>query len=304
MKVLLTGATGFIGTELVKILTGIGHSVLIVTRNNSKAKSHFKFQSQSKIEYLEHDLNIMPLEFKHFNSIDAIINLAGENIDGRWSKMKKNKILNSRLNAAKNILLNCPATVKTIITASAHGIYGDRENEELTEESSVGSGFLADVCIAWESDFKKLMKSSDKRIVILRFGMVMSHKDGALKKLESIFKKNFGAALGDGKQWISYISLNDLVRLILVALENVKYYGIINAVNNKPITNLEMTKYLCKKYSVICWPTIPEVILKVILGEMSNLALYSLKVIPKKLNELGFTFNDHNFRAIIDNNES
>lgn len=291
MRILMTGATGFIGAPLVQKLTDLGHSVVIVTRNSTKSHQHLKI----KADFVDCDLNNSPLAPENFAGIDAIINLAGESVDGRWTKEKKNKILNSRVLSSKNLLKNCPPSVKTIVTASAQGIYGDRGNEELTELSMEGKGFLADVCRAWEAEFK----NRPQRLVILRFGMVLSKRGGALKKLISLFRKNLGAALGSGNQWMSYIGLNDLVRIMIESLINENYKGIINAVNNKPVTNAQFTKALCENLKVWQLPKVPASVLKILLGEMSQLVLSSLKVRPQKLNELGFKFEETDLEMIL-----
>lgn len=295
MKILMTGATGLIGSELGFRLVQMGHDLTVVTRNQSQAKNKLRFEAQ----IIECDLNKTSLSSEVFNGIDAIINLAGESIDGYWTPEKKRKILNSRESSSQNLLVNCPETVKTIITASAQGIYGDRADEELTEESKEGDGFLADVCRAWEKNFRLRISSNQQRIVILRIGMVMSKKGGALKKIESIFRKNLGAVLGSGQQWMSYISLNDLVRIIIMALGDNRYSGVINAVNGEPVTNAVFTKALCRTLNVIQLPSVPKLVLKLLLGEMSHLVLDSLKVKPQKLIELGFQFEDKNLDEVL-----
>ena len=287
----MTGATGFIGSYLGGELVKAGHTLVLVTRNCNKAEAALGFKAQ----LIECDLSTTPLSAENFKGIDVIINLAGESIDGRWTLSKKNKILSSRILSVRNLLANCPASVRTIVTASAQGIYGDRGDEQLDESSTLGEGFLADVCKAWESEFSNCRQ----RLVILRLGMVISDQGGALKKLISLFKKNLGAVLGKGNQWISYISLNDLTQIFIEALQNEKYNGIINAVTNNPLTNKEFTKILCKKLDVWCLPPVPSIVLRIALGEMSQLVLCSLKLAPSKLNELGYKFQDTDFEAAL-----
>lgn len=292
MKILMTGATGFIGSSLGQRLTGLGHSIVVVTRNIEKARGHHNF----KAEFIEWDLNTEPLAPEYFKNIEALVNLAGESVDGRWTKKKKNKILNSRLLSARNLLLNCPISVRTIVTASAQGIYGDRGEEVLTEESVLGSGFLAEVCKLWEAAFSE---RPQQRVVILRFGMVLSRKGGALRKLISLFQKNLGAVLGSGQQWISFISLNDLVNVMIAALTRDEFQGVFNVANNNPVTNREFTKALCKSLQVIRLPDVPGFFLRLALGEMSQLVLSSIKMKPEKLNQLGFEFKDNDLEKIF-----
>ncbi len=292
MKILMTGATGFIGRRLAQELANSGHSIVMITRNSVKTRLGLKY----KAELVECDLNTTPLTLESFNGVDAVINLAGETIDGRWTTAKKKKIMDSRVDSARHLLANCPTSVSTIITASAQGIYGDRHDEVLTEESATGNGFLSDVCKAWEVEFKNL----PQRVVILRFGMVLGADGGALKKLIPLFKKNLGAPLGKGNQWISYVSLNDLVRVITSAVSNPAYVGVFNVANNNPVTNAEFTTALCKYLKVWCLPHVPAAILRIMLGEMSELVLSSIRLKPEKLNKLGFKFQDESLEKFFD----
>ena len=280
----MTGATGFIGSQLTVQLLQEGHSLVLVTRDVAAAQRKFG----DKPEFIECDLNKNALSTSDFKNVQAVINLAGESIQGRWTAEKKSRIMQSRTNVAQNLLKNIPPSVKTLITVSAQGIYGDRSSEELTEESSPGEGFLAEVCKAWEAQFQNV----PSRLVILRLGMVLAPEGGALKKLLSLFRKNLGAVLGDGRQWMSCISLHDLIRILSAALTDENYVGVINAVNESPVTNDQFTKLLCKKLDVLQLPRVPAFFLKAALGEMSDLVLSSLKVYPRKLNELGFKFAD------------
>ena len=287
----MTGATGLVGSSLGEKLTDLGHSIVVVTRNSVKAREQLTFSA----DIIICDLNNIPLSPENFNGIDAIVNLVGESIDGRWSRKKKNEILNSRVSSSKNLLKNCPSSVKTIITASAQGIYGDRGNEELNEQSKEGEGFLSDVCRDWEAEFK----NRQQRVVILRLGIVLTKKGGMLKKISALFQKNLGAILGTGNQWMSYISLNDLVNVFTNALTNEKYTGVINAANNNPVTNAVFTNALSKQLNVRQLPRVPSFVLKIVLGEMSHLVLDSTRVNPQRLNELGFHFNDNNLDKIL-----
>jgi len=180
MNILMTGGTGFIGKELAKKIASEGHKLTVVTRNESSAKN--KLPEGTK--FIEGDLNTTPLTEENFRGIDAIINLAGEAIDSRWTKQHKQNIKSSRIVGTKNLLLNCPASVKTLISTSAIGYYGDRGDEELTELSPKGSGFLSDVCKEWELEAESFR---GERLVIFRFGMVLSPQGGALKRRIKIF---------------------------------------------------------------------------------------------------------------------
>lgn len=295
MKILMTGATGLIGSELVSKLCALGHELTVISRKKNKIPDKFSAQ----LNFIEHDLNKAALAAELFNDIEVIIHLAGETIDGYWTKAKKEKVLQSRANTSQNLLQNCPRSVKTIITASAVGYYGDRGDELLTERSSCGQSFLSNVCIEWEKEFQRRLTLNDQRIVILRIGMVLSSQGGALKKLISIFKKNLGAVLGDGQQWVSYISLRDLVSIVIKSVEDENFKGVINATNDHPVTNKEMTRLLAQNLHVMTLPAAPKFVLKVALGEMSDLVLHSTRVKPQRLLDLKYQFIDSDFESIL-----
>lgn len=287
MKILMTGGTGLIGQEIGKKLVAEGHEVAVVTRNRKTALQTLSFKST----FIECDLNTNALSSSDFKGIDVIVNLLGESVEGRWSDEKKKLIYNSRINTAKNLLQNCPESVKTVITASAQGIYGSRAGEEINESSFIGSGFLADVCKDWEREFSEQVKS---RLVIFRIGLVLSRKGGALKKLVNLFLNNLGANLASGDQWMSWISLEDLSDLFVKAIVDSQMQGVYNAVNNSPVTNSEFTKALCAELNVLKLPNVPSFVLKTILGEMSELVLSSAKIKPQKLlQEFNYQFK-HN----------
>ncbi|MBC7742223.1 MAG: TIGR01777 family protein [Bdellovibrionaceae bacterium] len=286
MKILMTGATGYIGNKLCLKLIKAGHSLRIVTRNQSKAAQIVAFTP----EWIECDLMNRPLKAENFTGVDAVINLIGENIDGRWTKEKKRLIIDSRVASAKNLLQHCPDTLKTLLTVSAQGYYGDRGDEILDESATRGSSFLTEVCEAWEKPFRDWAERTQTRVVILRLGLVLSPEGGALKKLISIFKMNLAAPLGSGKQWMSFIHLDDLNELFVSAISDDRYHGVINAVAPEPIRNQDFTKALSQTLKVIQLPNAPAFVIKLALGEMSELVLSSTRVTPRKLIDLGFRY--------------
>lgn len=292
MKILITGGTGLVGQAVGQKLTELGHEVVVVSRSKQKAKESLTYLA----EIIECDLNTTSLQKTNFNGVDAIINLIGETIDGRWTAAKKENILRSRVTTAKHLLENCPLTVKVVLTASAQGFYGDRGSEELTEDSTAGSDFLAQVCQEWENVFKNAVK---QRLVIYRFGLVLSRKGGVLNKLVHLFQKNLGAVLGNGQQWMSYISLDDLVSLIIEGLTNTHYTGVINAVNSHPVTNAEFTQTLAQQLGTLQLPAVPQLVLKTVLGEMSSLVLSSARVKSKKMMQFKFHCNDVSLKEFL-----
>lgn len=292
MKIMLTGATGLIGSALGPKLAEAGHHLVVVTRDAERAREHLTFHA----EIIEWDLNAKALPPSSFAGVQAVIHLAGESIAQRWTSVIKKKITESRAGSARNLLRHCPPEVETLVTASAVGIYGDRGAEELTENSQEGHDFLADVCRAWEAE----VRGQNRRTVILRLGLVLSRKGGVLPRLTSLFQRGFGAILGNGRQWMSYISLEDLVRLIAEAVEKDKYRGVYNAVCDDPVTNADFTRTLSLYLKSVRLPRVPGFVLRIVLGEMAALVLSSQRVRPVRLQEAGFRFHDRTLEDIFD----
>lgn len=272
MRILVTGITGFIGRRLGERLLEEGHEIIAVLRDPSAP--------------LPFPAKRVGWEAKDIEGVDAVIHLAGEPIAARrWSQARKKKILESRTETARK-LKGMAKNPKVFISASGIGIYGDRADEELTEASSRGPGFLADVCEEWESAARN---SGASRIVMLRTGMVLAPGGGALAKILPLFRAGLGGRLGSGRQWVSWIHLEDVVNLYLFALENTQLAGPVNAVAPFPVTNEEFTKILAKALNRPALMPAPAFALKLILGEMSVLLLDSARV-KESVSKRGFKF--------------
>ncbi len=295
-KILISGASGLVGSALINLLKQKGHSVSSLVRREAKSKNEVQWNPQSGIK------NINDLE-----NFDAVIHLAGENIGGkRWTEEQKKKIRESRVKGTsvlRDAILKLKNPPKTFISASAIGFYGDRGNKTLDEESAVGTGFLPEVCQEWENSSKSLSEKGI-RLVYIRIGVVLAPNGGALAKMLFPFKMGVGGIIGNGKQFMSWIELEDLTEIFSFALENEKVSGAINAVSPNSVTNYEFTKSLGK---VLKRPTIfplPGFVAKIVLGEMAqDLLLASTKVTPKKLLGLGYKFRNANlekaFRKVL-----
>lgn len=295
MKILITGATGLIGSEIGKALSQSGHELCVVSRSRARAREILTYDA----EIIEHDLSQQALPSEAFTGIDTIINLIGESIDGRWTSQKKADILSSRRKASENLLKNCPSSVKTILTSSAVGYYGDRGEEIVHEESTLGTGFLSEVCREWESAFIKQMQNKDRRVVIFRLGVVFSRKGGALKKMLTLFLNQRGGRLSTGRQWMSWVSLPEVVNVFCSALDDVHYEGVVNLVSPEPVTNAELTDMLSDILSSKQMPAAPAPVLKAVLGEMSHLLLDSTRVSPRKLRACGYHFIDIDLKSFL-----
>ena len=289
MKVMVTGATGFIGKELIKKLHEMGHEIVVLTRNPDSAR----FRIPVHCEIIPWDPCRNHLPSTALKGVDAVINLAGENIaDGRWSPERKRKLIQSRELSVRrlvNAMTYMDKKPKTLVSVSAIGFYGDRGDVILNEGDLKGHGFLSDVCKVWEEEILKA-KEFGVRTVAYRLGMVLGHDGGALNKILPPFKLGLGGNLGSGSQWMSWIHINDLVNMLVHAIENPSMDGIYNAVSPNAVRNKEFTKTLGK---ILKRPTIfpvPKFVLKVVLGELSELLLGSQRVNANKISDTGFKF--------------
>ncbi len=288
MKILLTGATGFIGQELGKALVRNGHEIYAVTRDRHRA--HLQLSYPAKI--IEGDLSKAPLDPTAIADVQAVIHLAGENVgDGRWTAERKQKILSSRATSTKNLMQSLPAKLEAFVSASATGFYGSRGDEVLTESSAAGSGFLSEVCQQWEASIQEgLQRMPNARGVIFRMSVVFAPYGGALMKMLPPFQMGLGGVLGSGQQWMSWIHLQDVVSLFRLAISNPKMKGVYNAVAPEPVTNRQFTDEMVSALGVRRGPPVPAVALKLLLGEMSSMALDSQIVKSERLQDFKFQF--------------
>lgn len=284
-KILITGASGLIGGRLIKNLLEKGNEVSVLSRTPSNIKS---------VKVYVWDIKKQEIDVKALEGIDTIIHLAGAGIaDKRWTKSRKQEIIDSRVESTKLLykaILATNSPVKTFISASASGFYGDRNDEILKEDSKAGSGFLAECCQQWEHAVDEGSKMGI-RVVKLRIGIVLSKRGGALSELARPVSFFVGAALGSGKQWMPWIHLTDLVSIFETAFENHALVGTFNACSPFPVTNFEFTKILAKKLFRPLWPiNVPSFVLRIILGEMSAVILNSNRCSPQKIIDSDFRF--------------
>jgi uncharacterized protein (TIGR01777 family) len=297
MKILMTGATGWIGKKLGIELVKKGHQLVCLVRNVETAKIQCPFPA----EFIEWKNIDQDFDGSSLNDIDAILNLLGEPIASkRWNKTIKQQILNSRVKST-GYLTNFAQKkgVKCFVNASAIGFYGDRGDENLNENSPAGSGFLADVCQQWEQ--KLFSISHDCRCVALRTGVVLGSDGGALEKIIPTFRYGLGGQIGTGKQWMSWIHISDLQNLIIYALENDNVQGPINATAPQPVTQKDFSKSLGNILRRPSFFKTPAFVLKMMLGEMSGFILSSLKVFPEKALKCGFVFQYNNIDDALRN---
>lgn len=299
MKILITGATGFVGKELTRKLQKMGHEIHLLTRDRKKAKSIFPEKEVSVFEW-KNNLELPPLEA--IAGINGVINLMGENIASkRWSGDQKRILKESRVNSTQNLIKlienNLSTPLDFFISASAIGIYPVDNPSTLTEESMLGNNYLAELCKDWEKAIDNLTKV--KRKVIVRTGVVLEKSDGALKKMLPPFKMGLGGPIGNGQQMMSWIELGDLVNLYVNAVTNINYNGIYNGVAPFPVNNLDFTKALGHALHRPAIIPVPTFALKLAFGEMSSIILDSQAIVSKRLGEVGFKFQHETIESAL-----
>jgi uncharacterized protein (TIGR01777 family) len=285
-KVLITGGTGLIGTRLADMLIDAGYEVAILSRH----------PSQSRYRSFRWDPSAGTIDEAAVPYADYIINLAGSSVsDGKWTNERKHDILTSRLQGTSLIareLAKPNQHVRTFLSASAIGIYGDSGNQLVTEDTAPASAddFLVDVSQQWEKAGQQVQQLGI-RTVLLRIGIVLSPEGGALVPLARTVKMMAGAPLGSGKQFMSWIHLDDLCRLFIQALEEPQWQGTYNAVAPNPVTNKAFTQTLAEvMHRPLVLPKVPAFGLKLMMGEMSEIVLGSQRVSAEKVLKQGFRF--------------
>jgi len=293
MKILISGASGLVGTHLIPTLKAKGHEVYKLVRKTPKGSDEIQWDAEKGFSETEQ---------AKLENFDAVVHLAGDNVASEnWSDEKKRKIKDSRVVGTRvlvDALKQAKNPPKIFVSAAAVGFYGDRKDEVLTEDSAPGEGFLTDVCTAWEDEIKKAEEFA--RVVFLRIGVVLAKDGGALEKMVTPFKFGVGGTVGSGKQWMSWIALDDLIKIIHFSLENENLRGAVNAVAPNPVTNEEFTKTLGK---VLHRPTVlpvPAFAIKLLFGEMGEtLLLQGTRVLPKKLADANFDFQFTNLEEAM-----
>jgi hypothetical protein len=287
MKILITGGTGFVGTQLTSRLIKDGHVVTILTRSLKGVKG-----SSPGISYLEGDPTKKGPWQEAIKNHDAIINLAGASIFSKWTDEHKKAIRESRVSTTQNIVEGIPSDPSkkiTLFSTSAVGYYGFCGDEELSEDAPPGNDFLARIAMEWEGE---ALKARDKgaRVVITRFGIVMGEKGGALSQMIPLFKKYIGGPIGSGKQWFSWVHIKDLAEAFTFLLKHPEISGPVNLCSPNPVRNKDLAKALGKALHRPSFMPAPGFMVKLVLGEFGSVILEGQRVIPRRLLENGFVF--------------
>lgn len=286
MNILIAGGSGLVGKSLSMALQKAGHAVSWLSRTAG---------DYNGIKAYQWDIHKAEIQLEAVKNADAIINLTGAGVaDQKWTRQRKDEIFNSRIQSVKllsSALQNAEHHVHTFISASAIGYYGWDTGDEIVDENSPkGSGFLADVVDEWEKEVTQINQSG-VRTTILRLGIVLSMKGGALPKHVMPARFGLAAALGGGNQYMSWIHIDDLTSMFNFILSNIQLSGIYNAVAPEPVTNEKLTKKIAAEISRPYFlPNVPSFLLKVGLGEMSQMLLGGNKVSCTKIIKEGFNF--------------
>lgn len=291
MNILISGASGLIGTALKNSLLSKGHTVYPLVRKNIPGEPFYWLPAEDMI-HLDETIHI-----------DTVINLAGENIaDGRWNADKKNNILNSRVNSTR-LLSSALAGLKNrpslYISGSAIGFYGDTKDRSVDESSSPGSDFLSDVAIKWEQA-TRTAQDAGIRTVHIRTGVVLSPLGGVLQKIVPPFKMGLGGIIGNGQQYMSWVSLREVISMIQFIIENEMISGPVNLVSKNPVTNADFTKTLGKVLNRPTLIPLPATVARVMFGEMADALLLSgTRVMPSKLKTAGYKYIDEDLESTL-----
>lgn len=296
MNIVMTGATGLVGSALVETLAADGHRVYRLMRPES-TKKEVGAANVFDVAWNPNDKNsdkVFVSSDRIVGDIDAVINLAGASIaDGKWTTERKSLLRSSRIETTRALvdaMERMARRPRVFISASAIGYYGDRGEEILTESSAPGAGFLPELCEKWETQAIKA-ETFGVRVIRARFGIILAKHGGALPKMMTPFKLGAGGKLGSGKQWMSWITLKDVVRFIQHALEEESLLGAINVVAPGAVRNVEFTEGLAIGLHRPAVFTVPAFALRMAMGEMADsLLLSSARVVPKKLEQRGFRF--------------
>jgi uncharacterized protein (TIGR01777 family) len=295
--VLISGGTGMVGNALSMHLAQAGYRVIILTRNPAKAKAPAGFEHL--VRFAAWDIHAQTIDENAIASADAVVHLAGAGVVARpWTGAYKKEILDSRVNSSRllvHAISKVGSSVKTVVSASAIGWYGEDKPGQTVgfqEDAPAAAGFLGETCYQWEKSIKPVTEAG-KRLVICRIGIVLSNKGGALPEFKKPLQLRVAGVLGNGKQMVSWVHIDDLCRIFRFAIENEQMAGIYNASAPLPVTNKDLTISLAESMygkAFITLP-VPAFVLKIMMGERSIEVLKSTKVSAEKILASGFKFN-------------
>jgi uncharacterized protein (TIGR01777 family) len=284
MRLGITGATGFIGRHAARLAAARGWEVIPFSRQPRDERTR----------------RFMPGEPADVDGLDAVLHLAGEPVVGRWTSDKRRRIMDSRVLGTRSIVEGFARAAhppRVLVSASGIGFYGDTGDREVDENSPAGSGFLAEVCRAWEAE---AMRVRDTRVVLLRIGLVLGREGGTMKRLLPVFRAGLGGRLASGRQWMSCIHVDDIAGLALWAIETEALRGPLNGVMPHPVTNADFTRIVARAVHRPAFLPAPSFVLRAVLGDMSSLLLDSSRVRPAVAENLGYRYDFSDVAEAVD----
>jgi uncharacterized protein len=285
MKILITGSSGFVGSQLAQFLLEKGHEVTGIDAIGEKQSG-----SHPLFHFVQADTTIAGDWQVALKQKDVVINLAGRNIFRRWTKSYKKLIYDSRILTTRHLVEAMPNQPDTLfISTSAVGYYGDRKDDMLEETTPPGQDFLAHVCVDWEKEAANA-KNRGARVVITRFGVVLGKNGGALSKMIPAYRLFAGGPLGDGMQWFSWIHIHDLLGAMAYVMDHPEIEGPVNFCAPQPLRNNDFSKALARQLKRPAFFRVPATMLRMAAGELGDMALYSQRGYPGKLMASGFEF--------------
>jgi uncharacterized protein (TIGR01777 family) len=293
LRVAVTGATGLVGRPLVAALLAAGHEVTVLSREPQRAHARLGVpDGAAGVQAVRWSPAHEPAPAAALAGRDAVVNLAGENIARRWSAAAKRAIHDSRVTGTRNLVAGlgrCEPRPRMLLSASAVGFYGPHGEEPLDEESPPGRDFLAELCMAWETEAER---ASDLgvRVVRARTGIVLSARGGALAQMLTPFRLGLGGRIAGGRQYMSWIHIDDHVALLLAAIEDERFVGAVNSTAPAPVTNAEFTRALARTLHRPSPFAVPAFALRAVYGEMAQLLTTGARVLPARALMLGFDF--------------
>jgi len=291
-RVTVTGATGLIGTRLIGALQRNGAQVSVLSRDSARAQKRLGAAGLAPVETFDWDLMAEPAPARALDGRDAVVHLAGENIAQRWSSEAKRAIRESRITGTRNLLAGlqqAEARPDTLVSSSGVGYYGAHGEEPLDEDAPPGGDFLAGVCVDWEQEASKAT-ALGMRVVLVRTGVVLDRDGGALEKMLPPFRLGVGGPVAGGRQYISWIHLDDLVGVIVAAAADARWSGAVNATAPAPVSNRDFSRALGRALKRPALLPVPSAALALLYGEMAEIVTEGARVVPAKALVLGYQF--------------
>ncbi len=297
MRVTLTGASGLIGTRLVRALRDRGDEVTVLTRNPQRARA--ALADVGAVEWA--DPSSMPAPAEALAGRDGVVHLAGEPVAQRWSDDVKRRIRSSRELGTRNLVAGMRAAGPSpgvLVSSSAVGYYGPRGDERLDEQTPPGDGFLAEVCVSWE---REALAASEvgTRVVVVRTGVVLDEGGGALETMLPFFKLGLGGPVAGGRQYMPWIHLDDLVGIYLRALDDAAWSGPVNGSAPEPVTNQAFSKALGRALHRPAFAPVPKLAVKLLFGEMADVVTEGQRAVPARTLELGYRYRHADLEAAL-----